>query len=76
TLCGSQDNLARKRIGKLIDELSQENPKIPSNMLHALQAVKPSQLMDKQLWNFRELESELMIPRDALIDEPLLLDEE
>jgi tRNA 2-thiocytidine biosynthesis protein TtcA len=59
TLCGSQDNLARKRIGKLITQLSEENPKIPSNILHALQAVKPSQLMDQDLWNFRQLENNL-----------------
>lgn len=60
TLCGSQDNLARKRIGRLIDQLAEENPKIPSNILHALQSIKPSQLMDQDLWNFRELEKELL----------------
>lgn len=63
TLCGSQDNLARKRIGRLIDELAKENPKVPSNILHALQSIKPSQLMDKSLWNFRDLEHELSHPR-------------
>lgn len=62
TLCGSQENLARKRIGRLITELAAENPKIPSNMLHALQAIKPSQLMDQDLWNFRNLENELLKP--------------
>lgn len=55
-LCGSQENLARQRIKVLIDELAKENPKIPSNMLHALQSVKLSQLMDKKLWNFKNLE--------------------
>lgn len=59
TLCGSQENLARKRIGRLIDQLAEENPKIPSNILHALQSIKPSQLMDQDLWNFRELEHHL-----------------
>ncbi len=59
TLCGSQDNLARKRVGKLIDQLAIENPKVPSNILHALQSIKPSQLMDQEFWNFRELEQEL-----------------
>ena len=59
TLCGSQENLARKRIGRLIDQLAEENPKIPSNILHALQSIKPSQLMDQDLWNFRELEHQL-----------------
>jgi len=62
TLCGSQDNLARKRVGRLIDQLAEENPKIPSNILHAIQNIKPSQLMDQSLWNFRGLENELFDP--------------
>lgn len=55
-LCGSQENLQRKRIKELIAKMALENPKIPSNMLHALSAVKPSQLMDTELWNFKALE--------------------
>lgn len=57
-LCGSQENLARVRIRKLIDELAKENPKIPSNILNAISNVKPSQLMDKDLWDFAALNSE------------------
>ena len=80
TLCGSQDNLARKRIGQLIDTLAKENPKIPSNLLHALQSIKPSQLMDQNLWNFRALEKELLTPsphENILFDndDPLLVPE-
>ncbi|MFI4937487.1 MAG: tRNA 2-thiocytidine(32) synthetase TtcA [Candidatus Berkiellales bacterium] len=56
TLCGSQDNLARKKVRRLIDTLSQDNPKIPSNMLRALQQIRPSQLMDKNMWDFTHLE--------------------
>ncbi|WP_133126998.1 tRNA 2-thiocytidine(32) synthetase TtcA [Legionella nagasakiensis] len=59
-LCGSQENLARKRVGRLIDQLAEENPKVPSNILHALQSIKPSQLMDQDLWNFKTLEKELV----------------
>lgn len=65
TLCGSQDNLARKRVGRLIDELAKDNPKIPSNILHALQSIKPSQLMDQSHWNFRQLEHELLEPQST-----------
>ncbi len=57
-LCGSQENLARQRIKKLINDLADENEKIPSNMLHALQALQPSQLMDKRHWDFKNLEKE------------------
>lgn len=59
TLCGSQENLMRKKITRLIDQLAEDNPKVPSNMLHALQSIKPSQLMDQDLWNFRNLEQEM-----------------
>jgi tRNA 2-thiocytidine biosynthesis protein TtcA len=62
TLCGSQENLARKRIGRLITQLAEENPKIPSNLLHALQSLKPSQLMDQDMWQFRTLEHQLINP--------------
>ncbi len=57
-LCGSQENLMRKRIKLLIDQLAQENPKVPSNMLHALTAIKPSQLMDKKYWDFKQLDNQ------------------
>jgi len=56
-LCGSQENLARQRVKVLIDGLTKENPKVPSNILHALSAVRPSQLMDDKLWDFKNLEA-------------------
>jgi tRNA 2-thiocytidine biosynthesis protein TtcA len=55
-LCGSQENLARQRVKVLIDGLTKENPKVPSNMLHALRAICPSQLMDDKIWDFKQLE--------------------
>lgn len=55
-LCGSQENLTRKKVKALIKTLAEDNPKIPSNILHALSNVGPSQLMDHALWNFKELE--------------------
>jgi tRNA 2-thiocytidine biosynthesis protein TtcA len=62
-LCGSQQNLARQRVKRLIADLAQSNAKIPSNMLHALSSVQPSQLMDKSLWDFNQLQAE---KKDAL----------
>ena len=58
TLCGSQENLARRRIKKLIMDLAAENPKVPSNILHALNSLHPSQLMDRDSWDFKNLEQE------------------
>ncbi len=57
-LCGSQENMTRKRVKALIASLAQENPKVPSNLLNALGNVKPSQLMDHRLWNFKGLAAE------------------
>ena len=55
-LCGSQQNLARRRVKALISELGADNPKVPSNILAALQNIEPSQLMDREHWNFRVLD--------------------
>lgn len=65
-LCGSQDNLARQRIKQLINDLAEENEKIPSNMLHALQALQPSQLMDKRHWDFKNLEKDRLEVADIV----------
>jgi len=59
-LCGSQDNLARQRVKRLIEQLAGENRKIPSNILNALGNIQLSQLMDKDLWPFKDLEKELI----------------
>ena len=59
-LCGSQKNLKRVLTKKLINQLAEDNPKIPSNILHALQSLQPSQLMDQKHWNFKELEESIL----------------
>lgn len=48
-LCGSQENLKRKKVKKLIQDLAHENPKVPSNILNSLSNVLPSHLMDRDL---------------------------
>lgn len=60
TLCGSQDNLKRQKIKQLLQNLTDDNPKVPSNLLHALQSVQPSQLMDHAYWDFRTLEHDML----------------
>jgi tRNA 2-thiocytidine biosynthesis protein TtcA len=70
-LCGSQDNLTRMRVKKLISELADDNPKVPANILAAMGNISPSQLMDHAHWNFRQLDDELETPEasDPLINQ-------
>ncbi len=49
-LCGSQDNLQRKIVGTMINELEAKHPGIKAVMLAATQNVRPSHLLDKNLW--------------------------
>ena len=65
-LCGSQENLTRRRVKNLIATLAGENPKIPSNILRALSNLKPSQLMDHAWWDFRGLKSDSTILASSL----------
>jgi tRNA 2-thiocytidine biosynthesis protein TtcA len=44
-LCGSQDNLKRQRVKRLIEELNTENPKVRGNLFAALGNVRSSHLM-------------------------------
>jgi len=58
-LCGSQENMTRQKIKKLIADLAAENPKIPGNIYAAMGNICPSQLADHDIWNFRDLDNEL-----------------
>lgn len=48
-LCGTQENLKRQKVKRLIRELADENDTIPGNIFAALGNVKPSHMLDKAL---------------------------
>jgi tRNA 2-thiocytidine biosynthesis protein TtcA len=54
-LCGSQSNLKRARIKKLITDLEEEIPHLRASMLNAVGNVAPSHLLDHQLFDFKKL---------------------
>ena len=56
-LCGSQPNLQRARIKRLINDLEQEIPHIRSSMLTAIGNAKPSHLLDHRLFDFKKLKA-------------------
>jgi tRNA 2-thiocytidine biosynthesis protein TtcA len=49
-LCGSQENLQRKKMSRLIDDMERDHPGTKANMLAALGNVRPSHLLDRDLW--------------------------
>lgn len=55
-LCGSQPNLKRARVKRLITELEKETPFIRSSMMTALTNVTGSHLLDNELYDFRNFQ--------------------
>jgi tRNA 2-thiocytidine biosynthesis protein TtcA len=54
-LCGSQSNLKRARIKRLIEDLEKEIPHVRASMLTAMGHAVPSHLLDPNLFDFKKL---------------------
>ena len=62
-LCGSQDNLQRKIVGGMLNDLEARQPGTKASMLAALQNVRPSHLLDRDLWSRLGLEAARELPQ-------------
>nr|WP_232467706.1 tRNA 2-thiocytidine(32) synthetase TtcA [Bordetella genomosp. 9] len=54
-LCGSQENLKRKEVGRMVQEWDRKHPGRAWNVFNALANVVPSHLMDRRLFDFAGL---------------------
>ncbi len=71
TLCGSQENLQRKQIGRMLEEWQAREPGRIESILRALTDVVPSHLLDRKLFQFAHLKPELKPSARVDIKEPL-----
>ena len=58
TLCGSQDNLKRQEINRMIEEWDRKLPGRSWNVFAALGHVVPSHLMDSRIFDFAGLKAD------------------
>jgi tRNA 2-thiocytidine biosynthesis protein TtcA len=74
TLCGSQQNLQRKVVGRMLKSWEKTEPGRIQSILRALTDVRPSQLLDRKLFDFSNLKPQppqTSIVRFRELGEPL-----
>lgn len=64
-LCGSQENLQRQNIKQMLSEWEKQHPSRVESIFSSLQSVAPSQLADKNLYNFADLAIDRSGDREA-----------
>ena len=56
-LCGSQENLQRQETKAMLAEMEKSRPESINNMIKSLSNISPSQMSDRNLYDFNNLES-------------------
>lgn len=71
-LCGSQENLQRKAIKQMLNDWDKRFPGRIETMFNALQNVTPSHLLDHQLFDFKNINSQsgIIDGGDIAFDKP------
>jgi tRNA 2-thiocytidine biosynthesis protein TtcA len=65
TLCGSQENLERKKIGEMLADWRRRHPGRIESIVRALGDVRASHLLDRKIFDFAGLQSDRATPATA-----------
>lgn len=73
-LCGSQDNLQRQQVKQMLNEWDRKFPGRVENIFRSLANVAPSHLLDRELFDFKNLQAtgEASADGDTAFDAPPL----
>lgn len=72
-LCGSQENAQRKQIKAMLAQWEQDYPGRVESIFTALKNVVPSHLADNQLFDFRGLSRDTVVPEGDTVFDPVEL---
>lgn len=64
-LCGSQENLQRASIKQMLQQWEQEHPGRTESLFRSIQHVSPSQLADRELFDFQGLRAEASVSQES-----------
>lgn len=71
-LCGSQENLQRKKIKQMLHDWDAQQPGRVANVFKSMSRITPSHLLDRNIFNFAELSTD---QADELSDLDIAFDE-
>ena len=74
TLCGSQENLQRKRVRQMLDDWHAQDPKRLDTVFRSLAHIDASHLMDRSLFDFAGLDTSTPIPEGDRAFDPVVLE--
>jgi len=72
-LCGSQENLQRVQMKNMLNQWDKEFPGRVETIFNSLKNIRPSQLLDKNLFDFETLtQTDVEAPPDKVVAQPII----
>ncbi len=72
-LCGNQENLQRVQMKKMLNQWDKAFPGRVETIFNSLKNIRPSQLLDKNLFDFEALtQTDVEPPRERVVAQPII----